>query len=341
MAEMILALAALLLALFCWVHSVRQEREQASPQPGPDGARKGRRAVYTAMLAALSLDAALCFAAALWRTADSHGDVPQPVGAAHAVLQAALLAGFVLYAILTLKRRGPEGTARRGDRPAVLLLLLTAAAGAAIRLIWGVRVELFFEAFALFGCAALLEPDGESPGRGGRFHAGAALAIALTLLAVIGVNAALILNISNAQSDEIGNTQLDVIRSDLEDTITEAETGVLRVAIGAEQLMESGATREALTEYIYAQRNKYLSSDSFLNVYVAGRDWHIVPDFVAPEGFHASERVWYVGAQDCPGEVYISEPYLDANTGEMCFTVSTMLFDGETVVGMDLNFSKA
>ena len=39
--------------------------------------------------------------------------------------------------------------------------------------------------------------------------------------------------------------------------------------------------------------------------------------------------------------MYISEPYMDANGHGMCFTVSTLLSDGETVVGMDLNFSKA
>ena len=171
--------------------------------------------------------------------------------------------------------------------------------------------------------------------------AAASLAGALALLAVIAMNAALILNLSNAQSEEIGNTQLDVIRSDLQETITEAQTELLRVAIGAEQLMKSGASREALTEYFYAQRDKHAGSDSFLNVYIAGPDWHIVPDFVGPEDFHAAERVWYIGAQDCPGEVYITEPYMDANGQGMCFTVSTLLSDGETVVGMDLNFSKA
>ncbi len=113
------------------------------------------------------------------------------------------------------------------------------------------------------------------------------LAVALTLLAVIAMNVALILNLSRAQSDEIGNTQLDVIRSDLQDTITEAETQVLRVAIGAEQLMESGASREALSDYFVAQRDKYLYDDDFMNVYIAGRDWHIIPDFDAPKDFHA------------------------------------------------------
>ena len=211
----------------------------------------------------------------------------------------------------------------------------------AVRLIWHVRVDLFFEAVALFGGAALAAQGESSRDGDRRFRGGVTLAVALTLLAVIAMNVALILNLSRAQSDEIGNTQLDVIRSDLQDTITEAETQVLRVAIGAEQLMESGASREALSDYFVAQRDKYLSDDDFMNVYIAGRDWHIIPDFDAPKDFHASERVWYIGAQDCPGEVYISEPYVDASTGDMCFTVSTLLSDGETVVGMDLNFSKA
>ena len=86
------------------------------------------------------------------------------------------------------------------------------------------------------------------------------IAIALAILAVIAIDIISILNLSRVQSDELGNTQLDVIRSDLEDTITEAETNILRVAIGAGQLMESGASQEKLTEYFYAQRDKYQST---------------------------------------------------------------------------------
>ena len=130
------------------------------------------------------------------------------------------------------------------------------------------------------------------------------------------------------------------IRGNLQETLTAAETNVQRVALGAEQLMESGASRETLAEYFDGQREKLLADESFMNTYIAGRDWHIVPGFDAPESFHASERIWYLGAADMAGKVYISEPYLDADTGAMCFTVSTLLSDGETVVGMDLTLSK-
>lgn len=90
---------------------------------------------------------------------------------------------------------------------------------------------------------------------------------------------------------------------------------------------------DELREYFCEQRENYLSgSGSFMNVYIAGPDWHIVPAFDAPADFHAAERVWYLGALDEAGEVFVSEPYLDADTGAMCFTVSTLLSDGETVV---------
>lgn len=258
-------------------------------------------------------------------------------GLTHLILQIILLILFILYMAALLRR----GEARGNDAASLLPLAAVAAVGVVLRAAWSIRVDFFFEAVALFGAMALVERGDDPRGEDRRFRGGMTLAVALLLLAVIAMNVALILNLSRDQSDEIGNTQLDVIRSDLQDTITEAETRVLRVAIGAEQLMESGASREALTEYFYAQRDKYLSSDDFMNVYIAGRDWHIIPDFDAPDDFHAAARVWYVGAQDCPGEVYISEPYVDASSGDMCFTVSTLLADGETVAGMDLNFSKA
>lgn len=221
-------------------------------------------------------------------------------------------------------------------------LLCVCGIGVAVQTVWAVRVELFFEAVVVFSCLVLIEQDADAAegSMSHRFQAGVTFAIALTILAVILTNVALILNLSNEQSNEIGNIQLDVIRGNLQETLNAAETNVQRVALGAEQLMESGASRETLEEYFDGQREKHLADGSFMNTYIAGRDWHIVPGFDAPESFHASERIWYLGAMDMAGKVYISEPYLDADTGAMCFTVSTLLSDGETVVGMDLNLSK-
>ncbi len=58
-----------------------------------------------------------------------------------------------------------------------------------------------------------------------------------------------------------------------------------------------------------------------------------------PEDYHANERLWFKGAAENPAKVYMTEPYIDAASGGMCFTMSKMLPDNETVVALDFNFS--
>lgn len=58
-----------------------------------------------------------------------------------------------------------------------------------------------------------------------------------------------------------------------------------------------------------------------------------------PDDFVVMERDWYKGAQEKPGEVYISDPYADLQTGGICITLSTATYrDGKVagVVGMDM-----
>ena len=61
--------------------------------------------------------------------------------------------------------------------------------------------------------------------------------------------------------------------------------------------------------------------------------------WVPPEGFVVTEREWYRGAQKNPDEVYISEPYVDEQTGEICITISKATrLNGKVngVLGMDI-----
>lgn len=58
-----------------------------------------------------------------------------------------------------------------------------------------------------------------------------------------------------------------------------------------------------------------------------------------PEDFVVTERAWYIAAQEKPDEVYISEPYLDEQSGGFCITISKALeVDGNVVgvVGIDM-----
>ena len=69
------------------------------------------------------------------------------------------------------------------------------------------------------------------------------------------------------------------------------------------------------------------------NVTVMSGGWQPPDDFVV------MERDWYKGAQANPDEVFISEPYVDMQTGGICITLAKATFrDGEMIgcVGMDM-----
>jgi len=168
------------------------------------------------------------------------------------------------------------------------------------------------------------------------------IGIVLLFLLIIAMNVKLIFNLTADQTDEIGRMQMESIKSDLDRMIVEAEGTTLRLSIEADQMLAAGKSRKEIADFFVRQKKEqYIASGGVcINAYIASKDWVFIPDFNAPADFHAPERVWYKGAAETPGKVYITEPYLDLASGNMCFTMSTLLADGETVVSLDFNFSK-
>ena len=167
--------------------------------------------------------------------------------------------------------------------------------------------------------------------------------IAAVLVAVIALNVKLIFDMTSNQTEENGQMQLERIRSELQSELTDTERVLMRVALNAEQLLASGASFETVKEFFEREQReqKILSNGECFNVYIANKDWAIIPTFNMPESYHAAERIWYKGAVENPNEIYITEPYIDAMTGEMCFTLSTLLSDKQTVVALDFTFASA
>ena len=171
-----------------------------------------------------------------------------------------------------------------------------------------------------------------------------AMIIAMTLifLFVITINVRLIYRMTSNQAEEIGQTQLEVIRGDFQNTLYQAEGSTLQTAMEAEQMLNASISREDLEKYLYKRKReqKNRTGGVCFNVYISGKDWSIIPDFDMPPDYHAPERLWYKGAIENPGRTYITEPYVDAMTNVMCYTISKMLDDKQTVVAMDFTFSE-
>ena len=168
------------------------------------------------------------------------------------------------------------------------------------------------------------------------------IGITLIFLVVIAMNVRLMYQITSNQTEEIGRMQLEVIRSDFQGTIQTAEGTTARMAMEAERLIKAGASQEELKDFFYKRKReqKNLTGGVCFNVYIAGKDWSIIPDFDMPPEYHAQERLWYKGALENPDKIYVSEPYIDAMSGIMCYTMSKVLPDSKIVVALDFNFSE-
>ncbi|MCR4992509.1 MAG: response regulator [Lachnospiraceae bacterium] len=229
------------------------------------------------------------------------------------------------------------------DRSATLILISIAILGIVIQAIWAIPVELFFESIAFLGFLLLLENKGVegSETKVSRINGKFIIVIAMIFATVITININLIYHAGTDQTGKIGNIQLDSIKGNLQETISDAEGNLLRFSMGMEQLLDTHDLIE-IERYIRDQKryNKDLTGGNCFNVYAASKDWTIIPDFDMPEEYYAIERVWYIGAKQAGGNIYISEPYIDAATNDLCFTLSCMLSDGDVVVAMDYSFSK-
>lgn len=69
------------------------------------------------------------------------------------------------------------------------------------------------------------------------------------------------------------------------------------------------------------------------NKFLDGSGW--IPD----DTFVFTDRPWYKGALEKKGEIYSSEPYVDASTGKTCLACAIMVRDN-VVLSSDINFDK-
>ena len=149
----------------------------------------------------------------------------------------------------------------------------------------------------------------------------------------------LVFRITSEHAVDAGTSRLVAVRRELEDTINDARADVMNLALGAQPFLDD---RTELEGFIAVRKKelKEMTDEVCYNAYAAGSDWYIIPDFDAPPDYNVTERSWYIGARRSRGSPYVTDPYVDAATGHICYTVSMLLEDGETVVALDYTMDK-
>ncbi|MGN0141810.1 MAG: hypothetical protein ACI4AD_06245 [Roseburia sp.] len=162
---------------------------------------------------------------------------------------------------------------------------------------------------------------------------GVIILVASLLLAVTFMDIWMVFQQTRQQTKDSGSYQLETISGELESTINDAENLTMELAIASREYIDD---KDTLEKFIYGKKAELLDGENgAFNVFIAGTDWAIIPDFDMPEDFVTTERVWYTGAVKGGGKTYVTPPYQDAMTGNICYTVSVMLGDGDTVLGID------
>ena len=151
------------------------------------------------------------------------------------------------------------------------------------------------------------------------------------------------------------NTQENLIRA-TEDKITmiaantnsflqKAKTVVASDAGSIEYIIEDGGSNDDILEYLLYQTDFQLAKidPSFTGVYgyyrgeyLDGNRWDPYADGAE---YYPKERPWYVAAAEGNGAVSVASPYLDMDTGNIVLSITKLLSDGESVMGMDISLA--
>ncbi|MCR5432620.1 MAG: response regulator [Lachnospiraceae bacterium] len=156
--------------------------------------------------------------------------------------------------------------------------------------------------------------------------------IALLLISIVSLDIFIVFSMTREQTRTSGSYQLQSVSGALEAMLNDANNLTMEIAIEAREHLDNKVELEA---FLREKKTGLSENDGAYNVYMAGTGWDIIPDLVNRDGYVGTERPWYIGAVRANGKPYVSSPYIDVLTNDICYTVSVMLGDRDSVLGID------
>ncbi|MCR5054413.1 MAG: hypothetical protein K6A69_06200 [Lachnospiraceae bacterium] len=115
-------------------------------------------------------------------------------------------------------------------------------------------------------------------------------------------------------------------------------------ALALDDMIEAGRSDQEIQDFMEAQsmgvKNVTMKNTTGLYGYIRGK-FYSGTDWVAPDGYDATERPWYKNHIKNNGLISVLEPYQDMQTGEIQLAIGKMLSDGESVVSVDMSIINA
>ena len=170
------------------------------------------------------------------------------------------------------------------------------------------------------------------------------IALSAIVLIVLAANIVTMYRLTSAQTEELGRMRIEIIASDLQKRLTDAVRSIDRVGSSLEDSISAGESEDEIKAVLSEEKKNEIASSgrTCLNIFCVTESGEVViSDMPTPDDYVVQDRIWYKGLMAVPkGEVYISSIYEDAFTDDMCFTVSKVLDDGVSIIGIDYSMSE-
>ncbi len=158
--------------------------------------------------------------------------------------------------------------------------------------------------------------------------------------------------VSNTVSEQIysiGDQTMDTMETAVNGNLNAAGLLFSDVVRQSEKMIVDGSNNAEIHDYLRSVQDNYIDEKSplpeFMKIYGYIRgEFRDGSDWMPPATYDATQRPWYIGAQQSAGALFFSEPYVDADTGNICISFSKQINDiagGSCgVLSIDLNLSQ-
>lgn len=143
--------------------------------------------------------------------------------------------------------------------------------------------------------------------------------------------------------EELGVSNLQSEAAMIENYLNKSMDVLWVTADTVNYMMDNGASSKEILEYLTAEAEHQSKEvdENFTGVYgyingeyLDGIGW------VPSKDYEPTEREWYIAAKEAGGKATIVQPYLDAQTNTIMFSVSQLLSDGKSVVALDIALNR-
>ena len=166
------------------------------------------------------------------------------------------------------------------------------------------------------------------------------VSIILALFFMVAYNYAMFKTSVVHNMEEIGSANLEKLAKELEAYLDTGKNVLQATTLSVEHMIDNGAGTEEIRDFLVYESKWYTEviDKNFTGIYgLFGEDYIDGIGWKPGADYNPKLRDWYIMASQSDGEPVIVPPYVDAQTNTMMISVSEMLFDGESVLSLDIS----